>query len=44
MDNPAKDLKLEEDKKRLSPTRKEKIAKRKLENARKKQALEENRI
>ena len=39
MDNQAKDLKLEKDKKRLSQTRKEKIAKRELDNARKKSKL-----
>ena len=45
MDNQAKDLKLEKDKTRLSQTWGEKIAKRELENAKKrKQALEENKI
>ena len=38
MDNKTKDLKLEKDKKRLSQTRKEKSAKRELENARKKES------
>ena len=36
MDNQARDLKLEKDKTSLSQTRKEKSAKRELENARKK--------
>ena len=36
MDNRAQDLKLEKDKKRFSQTRKEKSAKRELDNARKK--------
>ena len=38
MDNRAKDLKVEKDKKRLSQTRKEKSAKRELENARKEES------
>ena len=43
MDNQVKDLKLEKDRTRLSQTRKEKSAKREIENARKKrnQALKE---
>ena len=45
MDNQSKDLKLENDEKRLSQTRNERSAKRDSENAKKrKQALEENRI
>ena len=38
MDNQAKDLNVEKDKKRLSQTRKEKSAKRELKNARKTKA------
>ena len=38
MDNQVRDFKLKKDKKRLSQARKEKSAKRELENARKKES------